>query len=271
MRPTRRSFCSNTALALLCPRLLTAQARPSATAAPRADVAAIDHDRILSAAEPALAQAPAPLTSFPAPHSPGTPQDFYSEAPSAPPDAKPAASDAKPAASAETPFTAHSEALLNLCIQVPALTAAWVLTKEERYANHAASHLHAWFVDPAHRMNPSLPYAQLIPDTTTPRFEGILETVHLAEVAQAISFLARSESLSPEDLAAIYAWFSAYLEWLSTARVALLARDQRTHHGTSWLLQAAAFARLAPEATGGTSKTPPPASPPAPPPPPPKQ
>src|SRR5260370_16399449 len=143
MRPTRRSFCSNTALALLCPRLLSAQARSSTASSPRADVAAIDHDRILAAAEHALAQAPAPLTSFPAPNSPGTPQDFYSEAPSAPP-------DAKPSVSAETLFTAHSEALLNFCIQVPALTAACVLTKEEPYPNRPASHLHPCFSHPPH-------------------------------------------------------------------------------------------------------------------------
>ena len=30
---------------------------------------------------------------------------------------------------------------------VPALAAAWVLTGEARYAEHAARHLRAWFVD----------------------------------------------------------------------------------------------------------------------------
>src|SRR5271156_4935785 len=97
MRTTRRSFCSNTALALLSPRLLRAQtkaqqrqaetqaqnqAQPRAlpgAASAHADVAAIDHDRILTAAQQYLTQPPAPLTAFPAPNSPGTPHDFYSE------------------------------------------------------------------------------------------------------------------------------------------------------------------------------------------------
>jgi hypothetical protein len=243
MRLTRRSFCSNTTLALLSPNLLRAQVRQAPSSA-RADVAALDHDRILTAASRYLTQSPAPLTAFPATGSPGTSQDFYSEA----------------EAPNTTPFTAHSDALLNFSIQVCALTAAFVLTNEPRYADHAAGHLRAWLVDPAHRMNPSLPYAQLIPGNPASRFEGILETVHLAEVAQAISFLTRSESLSPEDLTAIYAWFAAYLDWLGTARSALLARDQRDHHGSSWLLQTAAFARLAPQPTGATRKAPPPAS-----------
>jgi Alginate lyase len=246
MRLTRRSFCSNSALALLSPNLLHAQTRPSAppTSSARADVASIDHDRILTAAARYLTQPPAPLTAFPATGSPGTLQDFYSEA----------------EGPNSTPFTAHSDALLNFSIQVCALTAAFVLTNETRYADHAASHLRAWFVDPEHRMNPSLLYAQLIPGDPASRFEGILETVQLAEVTQAISFLARNESLSAPDLTAIYAWFAAYLEWLGTARAALLARDQRDHHGSSWLLQAAAYARLAPQPTGGTRKAPPPAS-----------
>ncbi len=248
MRISRRSFCSNTALALLSPSFLCGQARPVApgSSSARADVAAIDHDRILAAANRFLAQAPAPLSAIPAPGSPGTPQEFYSEAESS--------------AQKSPPFTGHSDALLNFSIQVPALTAAFVLTGDPRYADHAIRHLRAWFIDPAQRMTPSLAYAQLVPGTTASRFQGVLETVHLAEVAQAVSFLVRSESLAAEDLTALYAWFAAYLEWLGTARVALLARDQRDHHGVSWLLQAAAFARLAPQPTGGTRKVPVPAA-----------
>ena len=263
MPTTRRSFCSNTAITLLSRKLLPhgllhAQARAlPGSASSHAEVAAIDHDRILAAAQRYLTQAPAPLTAFPAPQSPGTPNDFFSEAEPEKPVAAGQTPSAPPSdATAPTLFTAHSDALLNFSIQVPALAAAYVLTREERYAEHAAAHLRAWFVTPATSMTPALPYAQLAPGTATPRLEGVLETVQLAEVAQAISFLARSESISAEDLAAVYAWFADYLEWLGTNRTALLARDQKNHHGTSWLLQAAAFARLAPEDSGGTRKAP---------------
>ncbi len=157
---------------------------------------------------------------------------------------------------ATPPFTAHSDALLDFSIQVPALTAAYVLTNDARYATHAATHLRAWFVDPKTRMTPALPYAQLLPGTTAPRMEGVIETVHLAEVAQAISFLAKTDVLSADELAAVYAWFAAYLEWLGSSRVALLTRNQKNHHGTSWLLQAAAYARLAPQDSGGARKLP---------------
>jgi hypothetical protein len=277
MPTTRRSFCSNIALALmarnlLVSKLLRSQARPlPGTASAHADVAAIDHDRILSAAQRYLTQAPAPLTAFPAPQSPGTPNDFFSEAevekppaatgPNQPsPTTGPSSSPPPPTAPGLILFTAHSDALLNFSIQLTALAAAYVLTREERYAEHAAAHLRAWFVTPATSMTPALPFAQLAPGTTTPRLEGVLETVQLAEVAQAISFLARSESLAGDDIAAVYAWFATYLEWLGTNRTALLARDQKNHHGTSWLLQAAAYARLAPEDSGGARKVPAPAA-----------
>ena len=253
MRLTRRSFCSKSAVALLSPHLLRSQSRTAANPAPapsataHVDVAAVDHDRILTAAALYLDQAPAPLTSFPASASPGTSHDFYSEGELPGKDAVNMPS-----------FTAHSDALLNFSIQASALTAAYVLTGDARYAVHAATHLRAWFADPATRMTPNLPYASMIPGNPASRFEGILETVHLAEVAQAVSFLTHNDALSPQDLAAVYAWFAAYLEWLGSARVALLARDQRSHHGTSWLLQAAAFARLAPEPNAGIRKPSPP-------------
>ena len=39
-------------------------------------------------------------------------------------------------------------------------------------------------------------------------------------------------------------WFADYFDWLNTSRLAGLARDTKSHLGSSWLLQAAAIAHL---------------------------
>jgi hypothetical protein len=270
-RPSRRAFCW-TAASLLAARpfhsLSSAFAQPPAPAATatRPDVAAIDHDRILAAATRYLTLTPKPLTSLQCARSPGTIHDYYSEAaPDPPPEASPAQKPPPP-----PPFTAHRDAVFQLGLAVPALAAAHLITGEQRYADHAALHLRAWFVDPATAMAPSLNYGQVIPTSAPPhltvqnndaigspaapaaggRFQGILETLPLVEVAQAIPFLASSPALSESDLAAIHAWFAAYLLWLtrpedSGPRLPALARDRKDHHGTSWLLQTSAYATLA--------------------------
>jgi hypothetical protein len=242
MPTTRRSFCSHVASLVLSPRFALLESKSTA----RPDVAAIDHNRILHAAEYALTQSPAPLTSIPSPRSPGTPQDYYSEAEDYWPDSSAPNGPFVVRGGPPNPdaFTAHRDALLNLSIQVPALAAAFVVTKEPRYATHAVAHLRAWFVDQETRMTPSLLYAQVIRPAKTGRFEGVIEAVPLAEVAQCIAFLANSDALTQADFAAIQQWFSSYFEWLTTSRLAGLARDHKSHHGTSWLLQAAAFAHL---------------------------
>lgn len=221
MSTTRRLFCSQTA-ALFLTRGLASQTPVTGTPT-RPNVAVIDHDRILSAADHFLTQPPTPLTTLPAPNSPGTPRDYYSE-----PDT----------------FTTHRDALLSLSHIVPALTSAYVLTKEERYAQHAIAHLRAWFVSPETSMAPTLEYAQVVSPAKTGRPEGVIEAVHLTEVAQSIPFLSNSEALTSEDLVTINTWFTGYLDWLNTSRTAGLARDMRDHNGSSWLLQAAACARL---------------------------
>ena len=43
-------------------------------------------------------------------------------------------------------FNGHRKAMIDLSLWVPALTAAWVLTRDQQYASHAISHLRAWFV-----------------------------------------------------------------------------------------------------------------------------
>jgi hypothetical protein len=246
--PSRRDFCAAsccTASALLLSRsgllraaVLAAQTQAAPPATPsRPDVAAIDRDRILAAAQRYLTQPPAPITSLPCARSPGSPHDYYSEADSSP----------------SPPYTAHRDALFALGLAVPALTAAHLLTGDERYAGHAAEWLREWFADPATRMTPRLDYGQVVtgqPEAGQPvegRCEGILETLPLVEVAQSIPFLA--SALSPSDQLALQAWFASYLHWLtetqdSGPRLAALARDRKDHHATSWLLQASAYALL---------------------------
>ncbi len=221
MPTTRRNFCLRAPALLLSPHLLA-----QSTSHP--NVALIDHDRILRAADTALAQPPTPITTIPAPQSPGTLHDFYST----------------------DTFPAHRDALLQLGIQVPALTAAYTLTHNQRYATQAAEHLKAWFITPNTRMTPSLTYAHTIPtaptSTQTARNEGITQAVPLSEIVQSISFLTSSDSLTLEDHKTLHQWFNDYALWLNTSRQAGLARDDKSHHATAWLLQAAAIARLSP-------------------------
>jgi hypothetical protein len=242
----RRIFSIQAASVLLTPRLLLSQPLDPQGSTARPDVAAIDHDRILRMAQSYLPAPPAPLTTLPCKRSPGTPHDFYSEAEDYWPDpAKPAGPYVERTGTPNPgAFTAHRDALLAMSMEMTALTAAFVLTKEERYAEQAIRRLRAWFVDPATSMTPSLLYGQTILPSKEGRPEGVLETVHLAEVAQAIPFLARSEAFTKSDSDALQNWFGAYTQWLTTARLAGLARDRKDHHGSSWLLQAAAFTRL---------------------------
>jgi hypothetical protein len=42
-------------------------------------------------------------------------------------------------------FAEHRRYLMRLSIRVPALAAAWIITKDQRFAAHAVRHLNAWF------------------------------------------------------------------------------------------------------------------------------
>jgi hypothetical protein len=243
MATTRRIFCSQAATLLLSPRLLLSQAKSTS----RPDVAAIDHDRILAQASAYLKEPANPITTQTCPRSPGTPHDYYSEAEDYWPDpSNPTGPFVIHNSGPSNPdaFTAHRDALLNFSIYVPALTAAFLLTNDASYAQQAVKHLRAWFIDPATRMTPSLLYAQTIRPAKTGRFEGVAEAVHLAEVVQCLLFLNNSEALTESDHITLKRWFAEYFEWLNTSRLAGLARDNKSHHGSSWLLQAAAIAHL---------------------------
>jgi hypothetical protein len=133
---------------------------------------------------------------------------------------------------------------MRLSVQVPALVAAWKLTKDERYATHAVKHLRAWFVDEGTRMNPNLQYAQAIHGRFTGRGIGIIDTIHLVEVARAVEVLKDSRSLKMSDLGGVMQWFNDYLLWLTTSKNGIEEREAKNNHGTCWVMQVAAFSQL---------------------------
>jgi len=210
------------------------------------DLAALERPRVLRAADADLVQAPQTITAFPAPRSHGGLHDFYSEGDYWWPDPGYPGGPYIQRDGMSNPdnFVAHRRALLRFAVQMPALTAAWKLTGERRYLDQARAHLRAWFVDPATRMNPNLQYAQAIQGRSSGRGIGIIDTVHLVEVARAIDVLQAGGALPAGERAAIQAWFSEYLRWLTTSKNGQDERDAKNNHGSCWLLQVAAFAHL---------------------------
>ncbi len=226
-------------MAAIASHLLGAQELHPAQPTSRPDVATIDHDRIIAAADRFITASIETIAAHPPPQPPASSNVFVSsldDGTSVP-------------GEAATPFTAHRDAMMQFTLAVPALTSAALITRASNtdrarpYAQRAAEHLRAWFVAPSTRMEPSLEFAASTANTGG-HPDGILETSGLAEVAEAIPFLIRADVLSAEEISAIRAWFASFLKWLTTARLAGLGRDRKDHVGSSWLFQCAAYARL---------------------------
>jgi len=210
------------------------------------NVADFDRNRILSAAERYLQQTPVTVTATQAKRSSGGEHDYFSEGDYWWPDpANPTGPYLRrDGLSNPDNFTAHRDALIRLSQIVPALTAAWSLTHEDKYAKQAIAHLRAWFITPATRMNPNLEHAQAIQGVSSGRGIGVIDSVQLVEVVRAASFLLHSELLAAEDKSAIKAWFTEYLTWLTESKNGMVEREEKNNHGTCWTLQAAEFARF---------------------------
>jgi hypothetical protein len=96
---------------------------------------------------------------------------------------------------------------------------------------------------PATRMNPNLEFAQGVHGVSTGRSWGIIDTLHLVEVARAASLVA-PQLMTSEENEALDGWFRSYLEWLKTSENGKKEGDALNNHATCWALQAAEFARL---------------------------
>ncbi|MGA8110855.1 MAG: alginate lyase family protein [Acidobacteriaceae bacterium] len=206
---------------------------------------AVDRQRILAEAADYVDLQPKTITSFRAKRSPGGLHDYFSEAdyfwPNPADPGGPYIS--RDGESNPNNFNEHRKAMIALSIQMPALTAAWILTRRRAFAVKAADHLRAWFIRPETRMNPNLEYAQGVHGVSTGRSYGIIDTVHLAEVARAATLVAPA-SLDAAEQAALKAWFRDYLHWLQTSKKGITEHDAKNNHAVCWALQASEYARL---------------------------
>jgi hypothetical protein len=101
--------------------------------------------------------------------------------------------------------------------------------------------LRAFFVDPETRMLPHLKYAQGIPGHCTGRTPGVIDGLHLAEVALALHKSIRVLS-DKRVLAACRAWFHEYFRFLSDPQWGRIESLRENNHATAYWLQFVAVA-----------------------------
>ncbi|MBC7846023.1 MAG: alginate lyase family protein [Flavobacterium sp.] len=206
----------------------------------------IEKNRVIKNADGYLNAKPETVTASFCTRSAGTNHDFYSEGDYWWPDTQNPDGPyiRKDGLTNPANFNNHREALIRFSQISGALASAYILTKNQKYVDQLAVHLKAWFVNENSKMNPNLLYAQAIKGIATGRGIGIIDTIHLIEVAKAVQAIQDSSALSKADLTTIKLWFSDYLKWLSTHEYGITERDNGNNHSVCWTMQVAAFADL---------------------------
>jgi hypothetical protein len=212
----------------------------------RAELASHERRRVLAAADRYVKERPVTVTATRAARSAGGPHDFYSEGDYWWPDPKNPDGPYVQRDGETNPdnFVAHRDAMRRLSQIVPALVAAYEITGDRKYAEPATAHVRAWFVAESTRMSPNLLYGQAIKGRFTGRGIGIIDTIHLVEVAQAVRELERLGAIDAATLAGTKQWFRDYLAWMTTHPYGIAERNNGNNHSAAWALQVAAFARL---------------------------
>lgn len=207
---------------------------------------AVLKDLIVSNAAWAMEQEPETVTAHLCDRSAGGIHDFYSEGdywwPSPEGEDKPYIR--RDGETNPNNFVAHRHSMIRFSQIVGSLATAYVTTGDEKFVEHAFKHINAWFVNADTKMNPNLQYAQAIKGITTGRGIGIIDTIHLMEVAQGILMMQHADNVDKEVLAKAKDWFKQYIVWLRTHPNGLDEMNTKNNHATCWAMQVASFAKL---------------------------
>nr|WP_199156430.1 alginate lyase family protein [Pedobacter sp. ASV2] len=202
--------------------------------------------QILEEAAWALKQQPITVTASSSPRSAGGKHDFFSEADYFWPDPKNPDGPYINRDGLTNPdnFVAHRKAMIRFSKVIGALASAYKLTGDEKYVKQAVVHLKAWFVNAETLMNPNLLFAQAVKGKFTGRNYGIIDTIHLMEVAQGTFVMENAKAFDKATLAGVKKWFADYILWLNTSKPGIQEKTVKNNHATCWAMQVASFAKL---------------------------
>lgn len=202
--------------------------------------------QVLKEAAWAMQQQPLTVTAESSPRSAGGKHDFFSEADYFWPN--PQNPDGpyinRDGETNPNNFVAHRKAMIRFSTIIGALASAYKITVEEKYAQQALKHLKAWFVDQETLMNPNLSFAQAVKGSSVGRSWGIIDTIHLMEVAQGMLVLEKAKAFDQSTTAIIKKWFEDYILWLNTSKNGRAEKNSKNNHSTCWAMQVASFAKL---------------------------
>ena len=203
-------------------------------------------NKIISLAKQAMVEKPITVTNETSPRSAGGKHDFYSEGDywwenPVSPDSPYIQRDGM---SNPNNFVAHRKAMIRFSQLVGTLTSAYLIEKKKEYAEQAFKHYEAWFLNEETLMNPSLLYAQAIKGRVTGRGIGIIDMIQMIEVAQSLRVIEKALPNKKEEIKGVKSWFEKYLSWVTTHQYGIDERNAKNNHGTCWVMQVAAFAKL---------------------------
>jgi len=205
-----------------------------------------ERDRVLKDANGWLDAKPGSVTYSRSPRGPSDIHEYFSEPDYWWPDPKNPTGPyvSRDGYSNPDNFLDNRVAMIHLSQIVSAMAAAYLITGDPKYATVAATHLRVWFLDPATYMKPNLQYGQMTHGAKIGGRIGIIDTLHLAEVARSIPILETSGEIPSSQSDGLRGWFSQYLTWMNTSELGIAERDCANNHATCWIVQAASFSHL---------------------------
>ena len=111
------------------------------------------------------------------------------------------------------------------------LSLAYYFSGDEKYAEHAAILLKAWFLDTATKMNPHFNYGQAIKGINTGRGAGLIEARHFIFMIDGAFLLENSKHFSATNQKELKKWFSDFLEWMQTSKIGKEEMEAGNNHG----------------------------------------
>ncbi|HEX7508541.1 MAG TPA: alginate lyase family protein [Polyangia bacterium] len=129
-----------------------------------------------------------------------------------------------------------------IVVMTETLGLAYYFTGDESFAEHAASLLRAFFIEPTTRMNPNLNFAQGVRGKESGRAAGIMDTAGMARLVDGVGLLSGCKSLLTTDRDGLLAWFRDYLTWLRESELGRREGQARNNHGTWYDVQSVSLA-----------------------------